>query len=425
MDRIVNRIITRGVPIVLVIALLVLAFPIGVGAQGMGIGVSPGVIDIEDALHGEEYRERIDIHYTGEEDTALDLTVTGEIDGWVSFYEPGTDIPIESITASAVEWTRISVKIAIPDDAPVGITSGTIFATTASTKVETGMGVKLQAQTKVSINVVGTPILGGVVSDLNARDVETGFPVRVTFNFENTGNVVATPQVKVEIVQDGTTLGSFEIADARIGRGMTQTVSAGGDFIAGEPGDYTARVTVSLGDEVLATEELPFTILPEGTLTRSGVFTALKLDVKPELGVLSKVMAGFANTGERDTNAQFVAEAYRDGKLIRTLRSEEILVPVGETHTLVSYLEVDSPGEYRIEGYINYEGKTTDSKDLSFEILPEEDEATPTSEAGPEENEEGGGVGAFLWIIIVVVVILAAGGAFFYMRRGKPSEPES
>ncbi|MBN1762747.1 MAG: hypothetical protein JW878_06705 [Methanomicrobia archaeon] len=115
-------------------------------------------------------------------------------------------------------------------------------------------------------------------------------------------------------------------------------------------------------------QDLAFDILETGTLTRTGELTDLCCEGEPLIGELMKVLATFKNTGAIDTKAKFSGEVYRNGKLLETIASEELAVPVTETRTLTSYYKFEEPGTYKISGYVIYEGKQTETKEVLFEV---------------------------------------------------------
>jgi len=349
------------------------------------------------------------LHYTGEGETTLQLTATGDIAEWVSFYDPNNpSSPIESASATAGEWTRLWVKFYIPDNAPVGTSTGTILITTAAlSESESGASIQLQAKTEVSIVVTGTAVLSGQVNSISTRDTETGYPLRIEVQFKNTGNMVATPEINVNISQDGVNIDSPSFAQEAVKPKQTGTICAEWDTSGRDLGDYTAHVAVDLGEETLGTEELSFAILPVGTITRAGVFTELSLKGEPGLGEIIKIQATFLNTGQIDTEAKFIGELYCDNELVDTLESEEALVPVGQSDILTSYVTPEKQGDYDIKGYVNYEGRKTEVKEISFSI-----------------GGAGGGH-SFNWFILAVTAIAILVGVLAYMairrKRGKPA----
>ncbi len=92
-----------------------------------------------------------------------------------------------------------------------------------------------------------------------------------------------------------------------------------------------ANVAVSLGEELLATKDLPFKVLLFGSLTRRGVLQSLTIEGEPFVNSFIKVHANFENTGEIDTMAKFKGEIYHEGMLLDVLESDEMFIEVGET----------------------------------------------------------------------------------------------
>ena len=392
----------------LIQVLLILVFPLNVTAVGLGVG--PATMEISDALKGGEYLRTISIKYTGEGQAIMGLSVTGDISDWVTFYERGElTTPIERVTAIAGEWTYAIVQFSIPDNAPVGSTTGTIYVNNIPPEGNGAGGVTVALQGKVDVNIIvtGTQILTGEVSSVIARDTEVGYPLRINVHFRNTGNVVATPQIDVEIAKDDASIDGLTFAETKVNPEKSEAIPVEWDTNGRELGDYVAYVAISLDEEVIATQDLNFTILPVGTLSRAGIFENLSLQGEAKLGTLTKVQATFLNTGQIDTKAKFIGELYCDNELIDTLESEETLVPVGQRDILTSYMMPEKQGDYDIKGYINYEGKKTEVKEISFSI-----------------GEASGGQ-SFNWFIPAVTVIAILVGVIAYMairrKRGKPA----
>ena len=389
--------------------LLLLLLPFSVGA--VGLGIAPTDLAITSAVRGAEYERMVWVYNPGEDEINVTLGTEGEAADWVSFYhtsDPSTSINGMSIPGE--DNVAILVKFNIPADAANGSYSATIYAETVPVEggdIEGTATAKLRMPADVAITVTGTQILTGVVSSVTTRDTEVGYPLRIEVHFRNTGNVMATPQIDVEITKDDATVDSLTFAEAEVKPGQSDTISAGWNTTGRELGDYAAHVAISLGEEVLTTEELNFAILPVGTLTRAGALTELSLQGEPKLGTLTKVQATFLNTGQIDTKAKFIGELYCDNELIDTLESEEILVPVGQSDILASYVTPEKLGDYDIKGYVNYEGKKTEVKEISFSI-----------------GGAGGGH-SFNWFILAVTVTAILAGVLAYMaikrKRGKPA----
>jgi len=152
MNKVIKALLTVLIPV-----LLMLVLPLNAGAVGLAVG--PSELEIADALSGEDYQQMIFVKYTGGGECLLQLSATGDISDWVSFYDPSDLItPVESVTASPGEWTYITVMFKIPEDAPTGNATGTVYVQTAPLEEDTGDGaaVNLQGKVDVTIHILGT-----------------------------------------------------------------------------------------------------------------------------------------------------------------------------------------------------------------------------------------------------------------------------
>lgn len=366
-----NRIAVTTIITVLAVSFLALCLVPGF-ATAAGIGVAPSGLEISDALRGGQSERMITIFNPDDETTSYTLATAGDAGGWIFFYEENdTSSSIDHVTIPGHENAKILVKFAVPADASNGEHNATIIVSSApGEQGDTGrqMAVSIAATVAVSIAVTGTQVLSGTVNDISGADVEVDYPLRIKVGFKNTGNVAATPQISVVITNGGASVHQFVSAPAQIKPGGYDTILVEWDTHGREVGDYEAQVTISLDGKTIASQQLGFAILPTGTLTRSGSFTKLEVRGTPALGVFIIIEATFVNTGQIDTRADFAGEVYCDDMLINTLESDEILVQVGNTDTLQSYLKLDSQGKYEIRGHINYEGKKTETRDISFEL---------------------------------------------------------
>ena len=363
-----------GIRIVLIALLLLLLsgvtlFPVA----AIGIAVTPSHLEISDALRGGEFERNITIYNPDPEITSYTLSASGDAGLWISFFkQDDSTSPVDRVTIPGNENVRILVKFTIPQDAANGEHKATIIVTSVPAEEASGGSgqvVSLAAPVAVTIFVTGNQILSGVVNGISADDAEVKYPLRIKVQFHNTGNVVATPLITVKIAtQDGTTINNFTSSEFNVKPQKHETILLEWDTTGKEPGDYIANISVTLGDSVIKQEQLNFAILPVGTLTRSGSLTELKFGGEPGLGVLTAIQATFVNTGKIDTKAKFVGEVYHNDILVDTLQSEELLVIIGDVELLESYFKPDQPGEYRIKGYVIYEGKKTEEKEISFTI---------------------------------------------------------
>jgi len=423
--RIIKKLGIRTTSIVLV--LISLAVTISFPVVATGIAVTPSHLEISDALRGGEFERNITIYNPDPEITSYTLSASGDAGLWISFFKQDDPTsPVDRVTIPGNENVRILVKFTIPQDAANGEHKATIIVTSVPAEEASGGSgqvVSLAAPVAVTIFVTGNQILSGVVNGISADDVEVKYPLRIKVQFHNTGNVVATPQITVEIAtQDGTAINHFTSSEFNVKPEKRETILLEWDTTGKEPGDYIANVSVVLGDAIIKQEQLDFAILPTGTLTRSGSLTELIFEGEPGLGILTMIQATFVNTGRIDTKAKFIGDVYHDGTLVDTLQSEELLVAVGNMELLKSYFKPDQPGEYRIKGYVIYEGKKTEEKEISFTITENGEvehltNAISTSAGDPKQTFD-----------LLIPVLLAVVGAliitviiFMILRRRRVS----
>jgi hypothetical protein len=279
------------------------------------------------------------------------------------------------------EKQRILLKIQIADDAPNNIYNSTLCIKSIPQETTAGGGAVAQSVVQMNVTatimVTGIQILNGTVKSITTADTEIGSPLKIKVLFQNDGNVVAKPTITCCIAKstgcscitnNSSLVDTFAYAETDIMPGKTDTITALWNTTVKEPGDYNVCVNVSLGEEALATKDLPFRILPPGTLTRAGELKLLYIEGDPLVNHVIKVIASFENTGMIDTIAKFKAEIYCNGEFVDVLEGEEKLIAVGETANLISYYKMTMPGDYMIKGTVIYEGKETEAKEASFAV---------------------------------------------------------
>lgn len=354
---------------VLILFVLVVVFM--QNAEAIGIGISPAELKLDDGLKGSEYIRSFTVINPTSEMNNYTFFTEGEIKGWIEFYDYNKqDEKINSLEISADNKSPVLIKINIPHDAINGNYSGKIIVRTTPTTENDGssgstmiVGVPLA----IKINVTGNQIIEGVVTGILVHDNEINYPIRIETLFRNYGNVVVAPKINIQISQDGNNVDSFTYEDSKVSPGELKTIETKWETKASNvPGDYIATVTVSLEGRKLESENLPFKLFPIGTLTRRGNLTDILIEGDRAVGSLVKVNAHFQNTGEIDTDAKFVGEVYKDGVLVDKITSEELHVEKYMSTVLVSYLKLESTGDYLIKGKVIYSGKETPVKEVSL-----------------------------------------------------------
>ncbi len=338
----------------------------------IGIGISPANLTITDALKGGTYERTITVFNTGDDAGTFLLTTEGDCAGWISFYRTDArDTPVTEVTIPGKGKAKINVRFDIPEDVANGDYSAIIYAQSVPKTESEGGAVAhavVRIPSKVHIRVTGTQILKGSVKSITTTDTEINYPLKIKVVFRNDGNVIAKPTIAVAIMKDSRRIDSFVHAETGIKPAHEGIITALWNTTGMETGDYIANVGVSLGDSVLATEDLHFKILPFGSLTRRGSLKRLTIEGEPLVNRVIKVVACFENTGQIDTMAKFKGELYREGELLDVLESEEMFVETNETVNLTDYYKITSSGNYTIKGRVLYAGKETAEKSVAFEV---------------------------------------------------------
>lgn len=342
------------------------------------LALVPNQLKIENAMRGGEY-ERI-VTVITDENARVFLRTEGVAGGWISVYEfENQTAPVEEVIADENGRSVLLIRIKIPSDASNGTYTASLIAEVILSGAENsgGTGVGLRASVGITLEVTGTQILSGAVEYIMVEDTEVGYPLRIGVRFRNTGNVVATPEIRTTITKDGSPLDNFVRAEVGVAPEKTETITVEWDTTGRETGRYEASVEVMLGGEVLAAENQEFELLPFGTLSRRGELVELEYDGEPSVGSKIRILATFLNTGEIDTRARLVGEVHVDGVFTDNLSSDERWVEPGEKVTLRAYLGIEKTGRYVVEGWVEYDGKVTEVKELSFKVGSEPGSVLP------------------------------------------------
>lgn len=413
-------------PIKIEVAILFIAFVIlslcPVASAGIGLGISPASITISDAFKGGSYERTITVFNTGDETGTFGLTAEGGCAGWISFYmEDAPDTRITEITIPGNDKARVIVKFDIPEDIANADYTGTIYAQSIPGEMAPTEGAAAQAviriPSEILIQVTGTQILKGTVKSVTTADTEIDYHLKIKVEFQNEGNVIAKPKIAVAITKagGGKLVDSFVHDETGIKPDSTDTITVLWNTTGRETGGYAANVTVSLGkeQELLASKDLPFKVLPFGTLTRRGALHSLTIEGEPLVNIMIKLVANFENTGEIDTMAKFKGEIYCDDMLLDVMESDEMFVEVGETTKLTDYYKITEPGSYVIKGRVFYAGKETPEKEVSFDVP--EVEVEVESETKTEID--------YRIVALSVLAIAAIVGLllFFFIRKRRGS----
>jgi hypothetical protein len=238
--------------------------------------------------------------------------------------------------------------------------------------------------------------------------VEVGYPLRIKTNFQNTGNVTTQPRIHLQVKDAQAALvAEATYDDTSVEAGHTEIIESEWDTTGKDPGDYVASLAVSLADAQIDARELRFKILPRGTITRQGVLDELTLENAPYAGAVAEITAHFRNIGQIDTRAVFLGEIYYNTALVDTITTPERLVEVGEAVALEAFVKVPNPGTYTVSGKVNYEGKETEVREVTFKV--------------PRLGGAGDELPLWAWIAIggggLAAVLILGGGGWVLTRR--------
>ena len=334
------------------------------------VGVIPAKINMSNLLKGSSYTRSIRL-FGGETPVFYNLNATGDIEEWVNFYKDSNlTEPIQNITV--FDRQEIFITFTIPEDISNGDYRGTLYAEISDVGEKenlTGSVVILSFPIQISLGVVGVQILTGNVTEIKTRDVEVGQPLSIKVDFLNTGNVIATPNIKVNITRENWPISEFTYSDTDVDVDSGDLIDVQWDTINRESGSYTASITVTLGGDVIAEKTLLFDILPRGTFTRKGEIKNLSYTGDLTEGSTLLIQALFKNTGQVETPTRFIAEVYRNGILDEILEgAEQPVLDIQETYLFTTYFIIKNSGSYELRCYVAYENNKTAVHTLSFNV---------------------------------------------------------
>lgn len=391
---------------------LVLAAP-ATPASADSVGISPATIRFDDALRGGEFRASIKVFTSSDTTSVFRFEKEGDAAPWLTMFDAtaASEAPVDSVLAPPKGTDGVlGIKLAVPDETPNGSYSAIVTVYSDVNKDDKTSGaVNVGAQVRVEVDVTGTQSLSAELLEAGTAvsQVEVGQPVRFTAQIRNTGNVDVRPDVSVTLAGAGAEP-TLTTGDP-IRPGDTAVVNVSLPTKQLDTGGYTATVRATAGSLVIGERGVAFTLVPEGTLTRSGELRALTVAGPVSVGGATKVVAEFANTGQVDASASFEGELWRDGTLVGQLTSSApLLVDPGQTASLSVIVPTPDMGTYRVTGLVNYSGKQTETKEV-------------TLVAGSDRPESG--IGSWVFALAMVAALGVIGGGVAFSRRKRRSNP--
>ena len=356
---------------ILLIGLICIVVTSSVNA--LGFGIVPLSFTIDDASSGGTYDQTLMIVNVDNDTCNYKFEGTGDIGAWANFYAIDGVTAIDTIEVQGKSREKIIARFTIPNETAPGNYTGVIYVQTIPKTATGGGGAAADVVLRMtSQGTIVIPDLSGIVTNITAMDTEVNNTLRVKVEFQNTGNVNATPAINVSIATNGSLVDSIYYNKTAVMPGANETIPVEWNTTGQIPGNYSVNVSVCLNSDVLAAQNMTVRLLPPGTLARAGNLTAITSEGELATGQTVKIVATFENTGAIDTNATFVAAVYIDGNLTGEINSDDLVVPVGEVSNLTALLELAILGDYEIKGHVLYDGKSTDTKELSFSVTKAE-----------------------------------------------------
>lgn len=354
--------------------------------QGIGLGLSPQTMELPDLAGGQEYEEQMVIYNIGNYTENFSIWAEGDGGEWIYFYakeDVNHTTPLGNITIPGESRSFVTVLFKIENDPPLGEFNPKIFVQAAPPPGDdAGQTVSVVSSIDVNMEVTGEENLDGEVRSVTVNpnvtgdksgDVERGETLEVLVTFKNTGNVIAKPEIIVEIIKDGFILDNITRSDTSVKPSQTEDIPVLWNTYGRECVNYTAHVKIMLGDKTLYDDDKLFEIHSPGVISTRGTLIDFSYEGELISGKTIKIIATFRNLGETSVSARFLGEVYKDGDFLKTIESEEILIEQQYAEeSLVVYLPVDEEGNYEVKGYVSYKGgdirKITDTLTLSFEV---------------------------------------------------------
>jgi hypothetical protein len=360
-----------------VIVLLVSGFAAQAGsaaAQVDGFGFYPSRLQVEDGLRGQRYDAGTVIVNQTDQQRLFHLSAEGDIGAWISFAtREDTATKMTDVTVEPGSELELAVLIDIPADTANGDYAGSVLMENRPLPDQTFNLIPALRQS-IQLSVTGTQQLELRLGESLAKDVEVGRPLRIQTQVTNSGNVNVEPDVSVVVHgnaggQQGPEVATFTATAAEVMAGKTETVETLWETLGQALGEYKATVSFSVQGKDFGTREVPFNIVPVGSLTRAGAIQSIALATEPAVGEVARVDVAFLNQGQTDALATFAGQLYLDGAAVAETKSQaETLARPGVEATMSTFFPITEEGSYELRGRVFYDGAQTEEAVLAFTV---------------------------------------------------------
>jgi len=375
-------------------------------ASASSFGVSPPGLDFKNVLKGGYDEGVFFVGTAGDENMSVRIDVEGDMADWLKI-SPGRTFFLPA-------HSQKEVKITL--EPPVDIASGeyvtllNVVGAPVSSDTGGGSGVSMGLGVKVTItaSVTGEQMLELKLSEINYRDTEINYPIEMSAEVMNNGNVKLNPLITLDISNSrGELVKTSEqqienLNPKKSTRVMFEIPS--GSF---QTTNYTANMTARVNGEARDSKTVKFKILPEGTWVPEGILTDLTASTgTANIGDSIKVTGVFQNTGDIRTKARMIVEVYVKEKMVKAAESRELTSLAKSNVSFDTYFTADQAGRHIIKAKMAY-GETE----------------TPPQVVVVEVGKPGGGGGGqnttLLIGVIAVVVLLVVVIFYFRFVKGK------
>ncbi len=249
-------------------AVVTLSF--GVMQSVLAIGLASNPIELDDVLRGQEIRDELRMQNSGKESVEYSLSASGDISGWVTFYEDSNySIPITKVKVAAESKGRVYLTIRVPDDVPNGKYEGGLsIKHNPSGEDQTSQAstiVSQKATREVFLEVTDNEIVDFDVSVTpQTYTLKENEPLKVNAFYYNKGNISVKPDLQVKVKKDGKILFNvlfpYPEDEESVKPLVSKTISTDLPMGGLELGEYRVAAEVSLNGEVVHKDDFSFII---------------------------------------------------------------------------------------------------------------------------------------------------------------------
>jgi hypothetical protein len=351
---------------------------------GFSIGISPTVVNFNNALRGGDYESQITIVNGASVGEWFTVSPAGQIASWARVLPvTGTGTPVTRVfVPNGAEGTTLMLEADVPATAADGAYAGQVNIdlvppSAAKGKVSAGVGIQLN----LTVQVTGTEVVGGsVLEAYTYPKAEVGSAVPVFVRISNRSNITVRPHFVLKVDRSATHNVVYKWAGTT-GEGLLPNqVSTfelfwpASSTLTQTLGAYVATLGVTFPKaKNLGAYQLPTRLYPYGFLHRGGKLLRLNLANPPQVGYSAEVNAAVQSTGLIQEETSFIGQLYRNGSFVGEVKSVApvLLAPAGQAGSsgvITVPVPITKDGLYRLRGVANFAGAQTRPQTLTFRV---------------------------------------------------------